>query len=138
MTKKYNPFQYQQSQGYEIASADTSQNDLGSNQDRISDIQSGTYTVRNGDSFWSIANQLNITIPSLLAVNGLNMNDVIHPKMELTIPIIVIVFNSFQPKRKELIDVFEKHALEHIAFQAPHRMSESIKRDIVVFKKSSI
>ena len=76
MTKKYNPFQHQQSQGYEIASADTSQNDLGSNQDRLSDIQSGTYTVRNGDSFWSIANQLNITIPSLLAVNSLNMNDV--------------------------------------------------------------
>ena len=49
--------------------------------------------------------------------------------------IVVIVFNSFQPKRRELIDIFEEHTLEHIDFQAPHRMSESIKRDIVVFKK---
>ena len=67
MTKKYNPFQYQQSQGYEITSAKTSQNDLGSNQDRQSYMQSGTYRVRNGDSFWSIANKFNIAIPNLLA-----------------------------------------------------------------------
>ena len=86
MTKKYNPFQYQQSQGYEIASADTIQNDLGSNQDRLSNMQSSTYTVRNGDSFWSIASQLGITILDILASNNLNMNDIIHPGMELTIP----------------------------------------------------
>ena len=52
--------------------------------------------------------------------------------------IIVIVFNSFQPKRKDLIDVFEKLDLEYIDFHVPHRMSESIKRDIVVFKKTTI
>ena len=51
--------------------------------------------------------------------------------------IVVIVFNSFQPKRTDLIDVFEKLNLEYIDFQAPHRMSESIKRDIVIFKKIS-
>ena len=51
--------------------------------------------------------------------------------------VIVIVFNSFQPKRKELINVFEQLNMEYINFQAPHRMSESIKRDLVVFKKSS-
>jgi hypothetical protein len=50
--------------------------------------------------------------------------------------IIVIIFNSFQPKRKHLIEVFEKNHLEKIEFEAPHRMSESIKRDLVVFKKT--
>ena len=97
MTKKYNPSQYQQSQGYETASADISQNDLSSNQDRLSDIQSGTYTVRNGDSFWSIANQLGITVLNLLAINNLNMNDVIHPGMELTIPGLDSGSNNQQP-----------------------------------------
>lgn len=40
MTKTYNPIQYQQSRGYEIASENTSQN-WGSNQDCPFDIQTG-------------------------------------------------------------------------------------------------
>ena len=41
MTKTYNPIQYQQSRGYEIASENTSQN-WGSNQDCPFDIQTGS------------------------------------------------------------------------------------------------
>jgi LysM repeat protein len=130
MTKKYNPFQHQQSQGYEIASADTSQNDLGSNQDRLSDIQSGTYTVRNGDSFWSIANQLNITIPSLLAVNGLNMNDVIHPGTELKIPGLSSHSNNQQTSEHtvssgdSLWDIADKYNVSFSDLLAANQMNQ--------------
>lgn len=47
---------------------------------------------------------------------------------------IVLAFNSYIPKRAELIECFESHGLAAQSFSAPHRMSESIVRDIVVFK----
>lgn len=130
MTKKYNPSQYQQSQGYEIASADISQNDLGSNQDRLSDMQSGTYTVRNGDSFWSIANQLGITVLNLLAFNNLNMNDVIHPGMELTIPGLDSDSNSQQPSEHtvsagdSLWDIADKYNVSFSDLLSANQMNQ--------------
>lgn len=48
--------------------------------------------------------------------------------------VIVLAFNSYIPKRAELIDCFEKNGLIAQSFTAPHRMSESIVRDVVVFK----
>ena len=130
MTKKYNPSQYQQSQGYEIASADISQNDLGSNQDRLSDMQSGTYTVRNGDSFWSIANQLGITVLNLLAINNLNMNDVIHQGMELTIPGLDSDSNSQQPSEHtvsagdSLWDIADKYNVSFSDLLSANQMNQ--------------
>lgn len=47
---------------------------------------------------------------------------------------IVLAFNSYQPKREALIQVFEEAGFAAQIFNAPHRMSESIVRDIVVFK----
>jgi hypothetical protein len=49
--------------------------------------------------------------------------------------VVVLAFNSYIPKRAELIAAFTRHNLEALAFSAPHRMSESIVRDIVIFKK---
>ena len=49
--------------------------------------------------------------------------------------IIVIIYNALQPKRNELTDIFVKIGLEVLPFSAPHRMSESIKRDVLVLKK---
>ncbi|MDN3648094.1 hypothetical protein QWZ13_04145 [Reinekea marina] len=47
---------------------------------------------------------------------------------------IVLAFNSYIPKRAELIECFENHGFKAQAFTAPHRMSESIVRDILVLK----
>ena len=49
--------------------------------------------------------------------------------------VVVLSFNSYIPKRIELISAFEDHGFEALAFSAPHRMSESIVRDVVVLKK---
>lgn len=50
---------------------------------------------------------------------------------------MVLAFNSYQPKRRELIAVFARHGMEALDFAAAHRMSESIVRDIVVLRKES-
>jgi SAM-dependent methyltransferase len=47
---------------------------------------------------------------------------------------IVLAFNSYIPKRKDLLAVFAHAGLSAQEFAAPHRMSESIVRDVVVFK----
>jgi hypothetical protein len=49
---------------------------------------------------------------------------------------IVLAFNSYMPKRSVLIQAFEMAGFEALAFSASHRMSESIVRDVVVFKMS--
>ena len=47
----------------------------------------------------------------------------------------VLIFNSLQPKRAELEAIIQDQGLELINFAIAHRMSESILRDIVVFRK---
>ena len=47
--------------------------------------------------------------------------------------VIVLIFNTYQPKREALVEVFEDLGCKPQAFSAPHRMSESIVRDLVVF-----
>jgi len=51
--------------------------------------------------------------------------------------VIVLSFNRYIPKREAMIDAFTNTGLCLVDFQAPHRMSESIVRDIVVFKLHS-
>jgi SAM-dependent methyltransferase len=51
--------------------------------------------------------------------------------------VMVLAFNNYLPKRAELVELFEEHGFEELEFQAPHRMSESIVRDIVVMRKTS-
>lgn len=46
-----------------------------------------------------------------------------------------IIFNTYRPKRVELEELFGQLGCEVIPFSAPHRMSESIVRDIVVVKR---
>jgi hypothetical protein len=48
---------------------------------------------------------------------------------------MVLVFNSLQPKRAELCSLFVEQGLVLQDFSAPHRMSESILRDLLVFTK---
>jgi len=48
---------------------------------------------------------------------------------------MVVSFNALQPKRSELTSLFVARGLQLQDFSAPHRMSESILRDVVVFKK---
>ncbi len=47
---------------------------------------SGNYTVRRGDSPWSIASKHHITLSQLLAANNLSANTKIHPGDVLVIP----------------------------------------------------
>lgn len=49
--------------------------------------------------------------------------------------VMVLSFNSFIPKRDDLIAAFSEHNLEALEFSAPHRMSESIVRDVVILRK---
>jgi len=48
---------------------------------------------------------------------------------------MVLVFNAFMPRRDGLVRVFEDAGLEALPFAAPHRMSESILRELAVFRK---
>lgn len=48
---------------------------------------------------------------------------------------MVLVFNSFQPRRAELEELFVAHGCRLAPFEAPHRMSESIRRDLIVFTR---
>ena len=45
----------------------------------------------------------------------------------------MLAFNKKQPKRDQLIAAFENAGWTTNDFAAPHRMSESIVRDIVIF-----
>jgi hypothetical protein len=48
---------------------------------------------------------------------------------------MVLCFNAFLPKRELLLELFTNAGLQPHPFTAPHRMSESILRDVVVFTK---
>lgn len=50
--------------------------------------------------------------------------------------VAVLVFNRLLPRRDALAQVFTDAGLEALPFEAPHRMSESIERDLLVFRKS--
>jgi hypothetical protein len=50
---------------------------------------------------------------------------------------MVIVFNDYQTKRSQLSALFQAHGLEVQGFAAPHRMSEAIVRDLIVFKNAA-
>ena len=50
--------------------------------------------------------------------------------------VMVLEFNRNIPRRKDLLAVFTEQGLEALDFTAPHQMSESIVRDIVVLKKT--
>ena len=49
--------------------------------------------------------------------------------------VMVLAFNRNIPKRKALLEVFTDQGMQDLGFTAPHRMSESIVRDIVVLKR---
>jgi len=48
---------------------------------------------------------------------------------------MVLIFNSYQPKRSQLVRPFLECGLQVQEFTAPHRLSESIVRDLVVFTR---
>ena len=45
-----------------------------------------SYTVKNGDSLYSIARMNNISIDDLAMLNGINKNEYIYPNQQLLIP----------------------------------------------------
>ncbi len=45
---------------------------------------------------------------------------------------MALIFNRYQPKRQELSDAFVEKGARVLDFSAPHRMSESIVRDLLV------
>ncbi|HKJ04452.1 MAG TPA: hypothetical protein VJ974_02560 [Geopsychrobacteraceae bacterium] len=50
--------------------------------------------------------------------------------------VIVLAFNSYLPKREELLAAFTEYGMQVLNFSAAHRMSESIVRDVVILKKT--
>lgn len=48
---------------------------------------------------------------------------------------MVLIFNTYQTKRAALATMFEAEGLGVQDFAAPHRMSESIIRDLIVFRR---
>ena len=58
----------------------------------VSDDNTGqntiTYTIRSGDSLWLIANRYNVSVRSLLALNNLPSDTVLHPGQKLTIKLV--------------------------------------------------
>ena len=51
--------------------------------------------------------------------------------------VMVLAFNALLPKRAVLEEIFASAGLSQLPFSAPHRMSESILRDLVVFRKEA-
>ena len=49
---------------------------------------------------------------------------------------VVLVFNRYQTKRTALTDVFVEQGWQTAPFECPHRMSESIVRDVLVFTRA--
>lgn len=49
---------------------------------------------------------------------------------------MVLVYNRLQPRREALQAVFAERGLVPVPFEASHRMSESIWRDLLVFRKT--
>lgn len=47
---------------------------------------SAGYTVRAGDTLWSIASRLGVSVPSLARANGIDNPNVIHPGVQLRVP----------------------------------------------------
>jgi SAM-dependent methyltransferase len=50
--------------------------------------------------------------------------------------VIVLSFNRNHPKRKVLVEAFVQHGFRDVGFSIPHRMSESIVRDVVIFERA--
>ena len=50
--------------------------------------------------------------------------------------VMVLIFNSIQPKYHHVLEHLISLGLEHIPFRAPHRLSESIQRDLIVMRKN--
>ncbi len=46
-----------------------------------------------------------------------------------------LIFNTYQPTRGELTEIFAAQGCEVLDFSAPHRMSESIVRDLLVLRR---
>jgi hypothetical protein len=49
--------------------------------------------------------------------------------------VAVLIFNNYQPTRAQLIELFEPLGCEVLDFSAPHRMSESIVRELLVLRR---
>lgn len=48
---------------------------------------------------------------------------------------VAILFNALQPKREEMMEIFAQQGLQPVPCELDHRMSESILRDVALFKK---
>ena len=49
--------------------------------------------------------------------------------------VLVLAFNNYQPHRNALKSLFADEGLVELGRPVPHRMSESIVRDVLVMKK---
>ena len=49
--------------------------------------------------------------------------------------VMALAYNRYMPKREAILQLFAEQQLEPIVFNAEHRMSESIVRDILLLKK---
>ena len=49
--------------------------------------------------------------------------------------VMVLIFNTLQPKRRRLLEYLSTLDLEYIPVLMPHRVSESIERDLIVMRK---
>lgn len=52
----------------------------------IDDNILGIYTVKKGDTPYSVAKQYNISVDNLMMLNGLNKDDYIYPNQQLIVP----------------------------------------------------
>lgn len=48
---------------------------------------------------------------------------------------MVLAYNSFLPKKEQMLELFQKRGLQVVDTQLSHRMSESILRDIILVRK---
>ncbi|SMG36092.1 LysM peptidoglycan-binding domain-containing protein [Dethiosulfovibrio salsuginis] len=55
-------------------------------ENKLVPLETKTYTVKNGDSLWSIANEFNVTIDTLFGANDLRDPDRLKPGVTLKVP----------------------------------------------------
>lgn len=93
-----------------------------------------TYTVKRGDSVYSIARAYNVDPSTLLLLNGLNKDDIVYPNQEITVPKKGVVV--YVTKQGDTIDfIINNLGIDANTFNKENERIFVLEDQLVVHKK---